>query len=110
MWVEGVRSLARVATRFRQTAYDGLMWSLQEEWQYLSRVSLRAAEHLGPVKTGLQDAFLPSLFGRPNMVVNDSDQLLYTNSVKAGGLGIRGPYHVAMTLNIGGALISYSTR
>ena len=33
------------------------------------------------------------------MVVNDADRLLFTTSVKAGGLGIRDPCHDAPSLN-----------
>ena len=98
-WAEGVKALARVAIRFPQTAYVGLTWSLQAEWQYLSRVSPRAAEHLGPIEDALRKVFLPALFGRPNMTVSDEDRLLYTNSVKAGGLGIRDPCQEATALN-----------
>jgi hypothetical protein len=80
--------LAGVAIRFPQSAYVGLAWSLQAEWQYLLQVSPQAAEYLGPVEDTLRQIFLPALFGRPNMTVSDDDRLLYTNSVKAGGLGI----------------------
>ena len=38
-WVKGVKLLARVALRYPQTAYVGMVWSLQAKWQYLSRVS-----------------------------------------------------------------------
>ena len=55
---------------------------------------------MGPVEDALRNVFLPALFGRPNMPVSDDDRLLYTNSVKAGGLGIRDPYHEAMALNL----------
>ena len=98
-WAAGVKSLAKVAVRFPQSVYVGLTWSLQAEWQYLSQVSPRAAAHLGPVETALREDFIPSLFGRPNMKVNDADCLNYTNSVKSGGLGIRDPCHDAPSLN-----------
>ena len=98
-WEAGVKILAKVAVRFPQSAYVGLAWSLQAEWQYLSRVSPRAAEHLGPVEKALREDFIPSLFGRPNMMVNDADRLMFTNGVKSGGLGIRDPCHDAPSLN-----------
>ena len=62
-------------------------------------MSPRAAAHLGPVEEALRNVFIPALFGRPNMRVLDKDGLMYTNSVKAGGLGIRDPCHEAMALN-----------
>jgi hypothetical protein len=37
-WVAGIGILARIASRFPQTAYVGLVSSLQAEWQYLCRV------------------------------------------------------------------------
>ena len=37
-WVAGIEILARIASRFPQTAYAGLVSSLQAEWQYLCRV------------------------------------------------------------------------
>ena len=62
-------------------------------------MSSRAAAYLGPVEDALRNIFIPALFGRPNMVVLDEDRLMYTNSVKAGWLGIRDPCHEAMALN-----------
>lgn len=38
-WLHGVRCLAKVARRFPQTAYAGLVKSLQCEWQYVQRVT-----------------------------------------------------------------------
>ena len=37
-WVKGIKKLATVAHRFPQTAYAGLVQSLQSEWTYLQRV------------------------------------------------------------------------
>ena len=37
-WVTGIETLARIAVRFPQTAYVGLVSSLQAEWQYICRV------------------------------------------------------------------------
>jgi hypothetical protein len=41
-WVGGIGILARIASRFPQTAYAGLVLSLQAKWQYLCRVVLGA--------------------------------------------------------------------
>jgi hypothetical protein len=37
-WVAGIGILARIASRFPQMAYAGLVLSLQAKWQYLCRV------------------------------------------------------------------------
>ena len=62
-WVRGVETLAKVARRFPQTAYAGLTRSLQQEWQYLQRVTPAVADAFGPVEAALADSFLPALLG-----------------------------------------------
>ena len=39
-WAEGVKALGRIATRFPQTAYAGLVKALQNEWTYLQQITL----------------------------------------------------------------------
>ncbi len=36
-WVAGIETLARIAVRFPQIAYTGLVLSLQSKWQYICR-------------------------------------------------------------------------
>eukprot|EP00957_Ditylum_brightwellii_P094769 7217013-Ditylum_brightwellii.AAC.1 len=36
-WADGVRTLTSFAKQYPQTAYAGLVMSLQAEWQYLQR-------------------------------------------------------------------------
>ena len=88
----------KVALRYPHPAFVGLVWSLQAEWQYLSQVSPHVATKLGPVEEALRREFIPALFGR-KMEVTDKDRIMYANSVTAGGLGIRDPYHKAGSLN-----------
>ncbi len=47
-WVRGIETLARIAVRFPQTAYVGLVSSLQAEWQYICRVVPSAGQYLEP--------------------------------------------------------------
>ena len=61
-------------------------------------MSPRAATKLSPVEEALRREFIPALFGR-RMEVTSNDHILYANSVKAGGLGIRDPCHEAGSLN-----------
>ncbi len=52
-WVTGIETLARIAVRFPQTAYAGLVSSLQAEWQYICRVVPGAGQYLKPVELAL---------------------------------------------------------
>ena len=58
-WVNGVEKLAKVARRYPQTAYVGLVNCLQAEWQYLCRVEPGVGAHLTPVEDALRDIFIP---------------------------------------------------
>ena len=51
-----------VAKQFPQTAYAGLAWSLQLEWQYLQRVTPGIAESFSPIEDAIATEFLPALF------------------------------------------------
>ena len=48
-WVAGIGILARIASRFPQMAYVGLVSSLQSEWQYLCCVVPGAERFLGAI-------------------------------------------------------------
>jgi hypothetical protein len=61
-WVAGIEILARIASRFPQTVYVGLVSSLQAEWQYLCRVVPGAEQFLGPIKSAICEKFIPALF------------------------------------------------
>ena len=62
-WVGGVERLAKVAQRYPQAAYAGLVNCLQAEWQYLCRVEPGVGTHLAPVEDALRNKFIPALFG-----------------------------------------------
>ena len=95
-WVDGVKTLAAVASRFPQTAYAGMASSLQAEWQYVCRVVPGIAAELAPVETAIRSNFLPSLFGGSTpMAIDDDFRRLLGHSVKMGGIGIRDPTKVA---------------
>ena len=98
-WVQGVESLAKVALRYPQSAYTGLVWSLQAEWQYFCRVCPRAREFLGPVEAALREKFLPALLGRPGEAITDDARRLYAQGAKQGGLAIRNPVETAPGLH-----------
>ena len=46
-WSHGVRLLAKISRRHPQSAYAGLVMSLQSEWQYLQRNVPRVGTLMG---------------------------------------------------------------
>ena len=93
-WVDGVNSLARVAWRYPQTAYAGLVWCLQAEWQYLCRVCPGVGPHLQPIEDALRLRFIPAVLGHKGYEVTDDARDLYGSGVKhqAGGAGHQKPH------------------
>ena len=79
-----------VAKRYPQTAYAGLVKSLQSEWQYLQRVVPDLGEEFKPIEQALREAFLPALLG-DGLEVTARQRNLYALPVKQGGLGILNP-------------------
>ena len=93
-WVFGVQELARVAQSYPQTAYAGLQKSLQQEWQYLQRVTADIADHFSPIEKAICDDFLPALFGEP--CLEDSYRRpLAALPVKHAGLALPDPTSTA---------------
>ena len=91
-WVDGVRALAMVAHRHPQSAYVGLVRSLQSEWQYLQRVTADCADAFAPIEEAIAEDFIPAMFGGD--VPHDLRTLLAL-SVSNGGLGILNPTDTA---------------
>jgi hypothetical protein len=89
-WVYGVNQLAKVASRYPQTAYAGLAKSLQSEWQYLQRVLPDSGDAFAPVEEAIANAFLPALLqeqaGLPERLRN-----LLALPVRQAGIGIPSP-------------------
>ena len=85
-WTEGVKTLAKVATRYPQTAYAGLVKSLQTEWTYLQRVVPDIATHFNPIEDAIATDFLPALFDS-----EAPDRALTRLPVRLAGLGIPDP-------------------
>lgn len=88
-WVAAIHTLAAVAKRYPQTAYVGLVASLQGEWQYVSRVIPHISNDLQPIEDAIRTVFIPALFGGKPVRVTDEFRQLLGNSVKKAGLGIR---------------------
>ena len=74
-WAESVRTLAGVAHKHPQSAYAGLQKSLQQEWEFIQRVTSGIGDAFGPVEEEIATAFLPALFegvgdGVPGRAIN----------------------------------------
>lgn len=82
-WVDGVKILASVAKRFPQTAYAGLTFSLQNEWQYVMRTVPGIAALFDPLEKEIRSNFLPALLEVP-AISADMRQLM-AQSVKMAG-------------------------
>jgi hypothetical protein len=87
-WVAGIETLARIAVRFPQTAYAGLVSSLQAEWQYICYVVPGAGRYLEPVESALYEKFIPALLQVSEPVDDVCPQLL-SHGVKMGGVAIK---------------------
>ena len=93
-WASAVQELALVASSYPQTAYAGLQKSLQQEWQYLQRVSEGVADHFSPIEKAISNNFLPALFGEPRLE-DTYRRPLATLPVKHAGLAIPDPTSTA---------------
>lgn len=90
-WADHVRLFAKVAHRYPQTAYTGLIKSLQVEWTYLQRVVPSVSDQFGPVEDALREAFLPALFGEDSPDTTDALRDLICFPVRFAGLGVPDP-------------------
>jgi hypothetical protein len=59
-WVTGVKPMAKVARKHPQTAYAGLVQSLQGEWQCLQRVVPGTSDAFAPLEDAVSRIFLPA--------------------------------------------------
>ncbi len=89
-WVAGIKTLARIAVRFPQTAYAGLVSSLQAKWQYICHVVPGAGQYLEPVELALCKKFIPVLL-QVSEPVDDVFCQLLSHGVNMGGIAIKNP-------------------
>ena len=54
--------LEGVAHNHPQSAYAGLQKPLQQEWDFIQRVTTGVGEAFGPVEESLREIFVPALF------------------------------------------------
>jgi hypothetical protein len=89
-WVTGIETLAHIAVRFPQTAYAGLVSSLQAKWRYICHVVPGAGQYLEPVELALCEKFFPAL-PQVSEPVDDVFCQLLSHGVKMGGIAIKNP-------------------
>jgi hypothetical protein len=94
-WADSVTELAMVAARFPQAAYAGLQKSLQQEWQFLQRVTDGLGLEFSAIALAMHYDFLPALFGVES--VSDTQRQLASLPVKFAGLAIPDPTATAET-------------
>jgi hypothetical protein len=89
-WVDGIIALSKVARRYPQTAYAGLVHSLQAEWQYLQRVTPHIGPAFAPLESAISEIFLPTLL---DATVSEVALLrpLLALPVRLGGIGLPDP-------------------
>ena len=61
-WSESVEILSGVSRKHPQSAYTGLQKSLQQEWEFVLRVTPGIGDAFGPVETALKETCVPALF------------------------------------------------
>jgi hypothetical protein len=84
-----VLELSKVVGRYPQAAYAGLQKSLQQEWQFLQRVTSGLSDEFEVVAEVLAENFLPTLFG--NGKGCDTKRQLACLPVKHAGLALPNP-------------------
>jgi hypothetical protein len=69
---------------------------LQNEWQYVQRVTSDTAAHFAPLEVAIRTKFLPALLGIAASDLDGEFRELLTQGVKTGGIAIRNPVDTAV--------------
>jgi hypothetical protein len=96
MWVAAVETLAILAGNYPQAAYARFTFYLQNEWQYVQRVTSDMAPHSAPLEVAIRTKFLLALLGIATLDLDGEFCKLLTHSVKTGGIAIQYPVDTAM--------------
>ena len=83
-----IEDLSEVAKIFPQSAYCGLVKSLQHEWNFLLRAIPNIAENFTPLQQSMENFFLKNLFGHSLSKDHQHIQELISLPVKFSGLSI----------------------
>ena len=98
-WAAAVETLAKVASKYPQTAYTGFTFCLQNEWQYLQRVVADTGPFFEPLEKAIRTQFIPALMGLPAGDIDGKYRELLTHSVTKGGLALRNPMDTAASVH-----------
>jgi hypothetical protein len=94
--VAGVETLALLASNYPQTAYAGFTFCLQNECQYVQRVTSDTAPHFAPLEVAIRTKFLLALLGIAALDLDGEFRELLTHSVKMGSIAIWNPVDTAV--------------
>jgi hypothetical protein len=89
-WTEAVTDPTSVTQAFPQAAYSGLQKILQQEWQFVQRVTKGIGPEFASIRKTLAKTFLPALFG-DEYDNSDTRCALAGLPVKWAGLAIPDP-------------------
>ncbi len=96
MRVAAVETLALLAGNYPQAAYARFTFCLQNEWQYMQRVTSDMAPHFAPLEVAIRMNFLPALLGIATSDLDSKFCKLLTHSVKTGSIAIQNPVDTAI--------------
>ncbi len=94
-----MKTLASVASNYPQAAYAGFTFCLQNEWQYMQRMTSDMAHHFAPLEMAIRMKFLLALLGIAALDLDGEFLELLTHKVKTGGIAIQNPVDTAMHLH-----------
>jgi hypothetical protein len=89
-----VTDLKSVTQAFPQAAYSGLQKCLQQEWQFVQRVTKGIGPEFASIEQTLAKTFLPTLFG-DKYGDKDPRRALAGLPIKWAGLGVPDPTTLA---------------
>ena len=89
--VADIGVLAKIASKYPQSAYHGFATSLQAEWQYLCRTTPGVGAHMGPVEDAIRNVMIPAILQLKPSEVTDDLRTLLSHGVKQGGINFRNP-------------------
>jgi hypothetical protein len=89
-WDTEIETLSCITKQYSQTAYAGLVKSLQIEWMYLQCILPGIEDIMAPLEEAIQKIFLPALFEQPEASLTGLRPLMCLGVGKAD-LGVPDP-------------------
>ena len=85
-WCKRIEKLSEIAKSQPHVAYTAYIHGEQHRYTYFARTIKGISNNLEPLDKIIEEAFIPSLFGR---IIADGERELLSLPVKEGGLGLR---------------------